>query len=134
MSAIVGACGVDPGRWREAAKDLMAARTAAAVNPDAGGQTGQQPMKLPDILIETAATRSPTEIAELVTNLKENGHPHFAARLIEAVARERTAEDVAALAIALLYSAPAADEPDTETPARKQEPTNWFPWRRREAS
>ncbi|MFD5493400.1 helix-turn-helix transcriptional regulator [Streptomyces sp. NPDC127091] len=139
VSAIATACNVDPHPWLKAATELAESRVLAPsltqdVEEEQRGSRSPQPVNLPDVLIETAATRSPSEIAALVTTLKENGKIHVAARLVEAVAKQRNAEDVAALAIALLDSAPASDGTSVEAPTTRQESTGWFPWRRREAS
>ncbi|MEV5817125.1 helix-turn-helix transcriptional regulator [Streptomyces mutabilis] len=144
VSAIATACDVDPHPWFKAAKELAESSTepaeskvlAPSMDQDVEEEpTGSpQPVNLPDVLIEAAATRSPSEIAALVTTLKENGRIQVAARLVEAVAKQRDAKDVAALAIALLDSAPASDGTNAEVPATRQEASGWLPWRRREAS
>jgi transcriptional regulator with XRE-family HTH domain len=144
VSAIATACDVDPHPWFKAAMELAESSTelaeskvlAPSMDQDVEEEpTGSpQPVNLPDVLIEAAATRPPSEIAALVTTLKENGRIQVAARLVEAVAKQRDAKDVAALAIALLDSAPASDDTNAEVPATRQEASGWLPWRRREAS
>lgn len=127
VAAIAEACGDAPDSWKRAVTELARAHEQAAKT--AREESSPSPS---DTLIEAAVTRSPAEIAALAANLKDNGQSAVAARLVETAVKERTVEDVAALAVALLNPTPDRDgegESLAEVPPQKQEPTSW--WRRR---
>lgn len=130
VAAIAQACEADRESWPHAVKDLIA--PAEVSDQEHQGETDPDPVDI--LLIETAVTRSPAEIAELAMYFKENGQSDFAARLVELVAKERSLNEVAQLTLELLnFSRPDEGQVEVEVPAPNREGAGWRWWRRSEA-
>ncbi|WP_327258053.1 helix-turn-helix domain-containing protein [Streptomyces sp. NBC_01244] len=136
VAAIARACDVEVGPWVSVARNVFYTSRAEEVrvvaigevpaprsegpNPEPRGgerraeQRGADPSGFSPsgVLIEAAVTRPPAEIAALVARLKAGGETELAARLLQTAAKQRTVEDIAALALALLETeqAPASAE------------------------
>lgn len=91
--------------------------------------TGATPAEAVQALLAGAATRPPADIAALAITLRQQGHTRAADSLLAEVARTRTIDEVAAIAVALLDTVqtpgqqPAkADEQEKPGPGRFWQP------------
>ncbi|MCX4529905.1 helix-turn-helix domain-containing protein [Streptomyces sp. NBC_01551] len=121
VAAIAHACGAeDPESWYRVAERMHDTPKPANTRARTDQSVTLDPF---DAVIKAAVTRPGDEIAELAISFKEGGREDLAARLIEAVAKSSSVQEVAAITIALLNhssphkeSAAETSHPQPETP------------------
>ncbi|MFI8392901.1 hypothetical protein [Streptomyces sp. NPDC085540] len=75
-----------------------------------------------EVLVTTAVTRPPAEIAALVAALHARGHTAVAARMVQEAAAIRSVDDITALALALLDTNPATTAGPAAVPRQPPPP------------